>query len=72
MIIGLAVQNRGLNAALFNYSLCAGPDLIFVALADVFTYLPASKAWSAIFYLAMFLIAFGNQVRQFLLNIKKR
>ena len=39
-----------------------GPNVTFMLMAEVCATLPASQFWSAVFFLMMFLIAFGNQV----------
>ena len=69
MTSGLLPNNFTLEHGLRNCSLEAeldeaaqGTGLAFIVMADVFTQLPWSQAWSALFFLMLLALGLGSQI----------
>ena len=69
MTSGLLPNNFSMEHSLRNCSLEAeldeaaqGTGLAFIVMADVFTQLPWSQAWSALFFLMLLALGLGSQI----------
>ena len=69
MTSGLLPENFTVEHGLKNCSLAAelddaaqGTGLAFIVMADVFTQLPWSQAWSALFFLMLLALGLGSQI----------